>query len=350
MSKARKSTRKNLASELRQDLVSGDWVAVATGRAKRPQFLRKPATFYQAPSSCLLRNLEKPLVLLSLDGVKKAKKKHPGGNLWKSDWWVVVVPNKYPAFGRGACSIFYQEGPYRWTEGVGHHEVVVTRDHDRSPAQMSEGEVELLLRSYQERYWALKNDICVEYVSIFHNHGHLAGATIYHPHSQIIALPVIPPDVARSLQGSAAYFHKHKSCVHCVTLKHEKKIKSRVVYENKFFLVLEPYASKTAFETRIFPKRHSPHFEEITPEERRHLASALRVTLGKIYKVLHNPDYNFFLHTAPTGDTDEFHHYHWHFEILPKTAIWAGFEIGTGIEISTVSPEEAAGFLRKLKV
>lgn len=330
-------TTKKTVSELRQDLVSGDWVAVATGRAKRPhEFLKqKRVTFRQSKAVCPF------------------EKQHPNAlSVYSRDetWWVEVIPNKYPAFGKGVCALAHKVGPYQWTDGVGFHEVVITRDHERSLAEMSDEEAELLIRAYQDRYLALKDDECVEYVSIFHNHGRESGATVFHPHSQIIAIPVIPPDVGRSLRGSAEFFHKNETCVHCFMIRYEQRVRERVVYENDHFLVLTPYASKTAFETRVYPKKHEAHFEIILSKERRALANALRVGLRKLFKGLKNPDYNFFLHTAPTGDSDEFHHYHWHFEIIPKTAMWAGFEIGTGIEISSIAPETAAEFLRKIKV
>ncbi len=339
-------------SELRQDLVSGDWIVVATGRSKRPRTKRQLPPFRQSPERCPFRNLADPLVLYTLDGDKrKALRSHPGNrDVWGKDWWVVVVPNKYPAFGKGVCSIFHRNGPYQWTDGVGFHEVVVTRDHDRDIAEMSDDEVELMTRAYQDRYLALKDDPCVRYVAVFYNQGRMAGATISHPHSQIIAIPVVPPDVGRSLEGSANHFAAKKKCVHCTMIKFEMKSQKRLVYENDKFVVFEPYASRSAYETRIFPKRHNAHFEEILPAERMAFAQALRKTMVKIARALEKPDYNFFIHTSPVSGTNEYSHYHWHVEIIPKTAIWAGFEIGTGIEISTVSPEEAAEELRKIKV
>jgi len=329
-------------SELRQDIVSGDWVVIATGRAKRPhEFLkqRRPP-FEQPKKTCPFEELHADaLSVYSLDGERG-----------KNNWWVQVIPNKYPAVGKGLCSLFRRVGPYQWTEGVGFHEVVISKDHKKSLAEMSDKEAELMIRAYQERFLALKGEDCIEYVSIFHNHGRQAGATITHPHSQIIALPVIPPDVGRSITGSAKYFHKYKNCIHCLVVRYERKVKERLIYENDHFVALAPYASKTAFEMRVFPKRHTAYFENMTPKERMFLANALRMALAKLFKGLRNPDYNFFLHTAPVSETHEFDHYHWHFEIIPKTSIWAGFEIGTGIEISTITPESTAQFLRKIKV
>lgn len=330
-------------SELRQDVVSGDWVVIATGRSRRPhEFLgEKRIRVRQPKKGCPFDMLHKEAVLLLPDG-------HIKKNAYA---WVQVLPNKYPAFrAADVCAVFQDKGPYHWTAGIGFHEVVVTQDHARSIAQMSDKEVELLLIAYQKRYLVLQEEACVEYVSIFHNHGRLSGATIAHPHSQIIAIPVIPPDVGRSLQGSSRYFEEHHTCVHCMMLKYELSVRERVVYENDHCVALTPYASKTAFELRIFPKAHHARFEEIGDTERLSLAHMLRVALAKLHSGLRNPDYNFFLHTAPTKHAKKFQHYHWHFEIIPKTAIWAGFEIGTGIEISTIAPETAAVFLKKIKI
>ncbi len=333
--------RDQTISELRQDIVSGDWVVIATGRAKRPNdFLkgRRPREF-QPKSACPFEKVIPNRILV----FSKRQSKN-------NDWWLQVIPNKYPAFGKGLCSVVYKAGPYRWTGGVGFHEVIITRDHTRSIGEMNDEEVDFIIQAYQSRYLALKDDKCVEYVSLFHNHGRLAGASITHPHSQIIAIPVVPPDIRKSVEGSRRYFDAHATCVHCIMLRYERKVKTRVIYENDRFIVIAPYASRTAFETRVFPKFHSAHFEEISADDRKLFTHAFRVGLAKIFRGLGDPDYNFFLHTAPVRKKGDTWHYHWHFEIIPKTAIWAGFEIGTGIEISVIDPESAARFLRAVPV
>ncbi|MEK7071841.1 MAG: DUF4931 domain-containing protein, partial [Patescibacteria group bacterium] len=215
-------------------------------------------------------------------------------------------------------------------------------------AQFSIPEIRQVLDVYHERYLDLMNEKFVNYVSIFHNHGKIAGATISHPHSQIITHPIIDPDLNRSLAGSAEYWRKHKKCVHCVMLDFDKKDGQRIIFENEDFLVVSPFASRIAFETRIYPKRHLAYFERIKDKEKDSLAEAFKIVFSKLYKALNNPDYNFFLHTAPC-DGKNYDHYHWHFEILPKTSTWAGFELGTGIEISTIEPEKAAEYLRKMR-
>lgn len=368
-------------SELRRDLVSGDWVVIATGRAKRPhEFLKQKKDLFRQPKrTCPFEKLlTDSLVLYSLDRETGKENGLTGAStefsrmsspqvgstgisnelnrtsllsrVKSKNWWAEVIPNKYPAFGSGICDLSHRVGPYEWTEGVGAHEVVITRDHERSIGEMSDDEAELVIRAYQERYLALRKIECIRYISIFHNHGRRAGATLSHPHSQIIALPVTPPDFTRSFHGSERFFEGHNKCIHCIELEHELRVKDRLIYDNDQFAVLAPFASKTAFEMRIFPKKHNPHFESIDSPMRFAFANALRSALGKLHKGLGNPDYNFFLHTAPVADSKNYHHYHWHFEILPKTAIWAGFEIGTGIEISTIAPETAAEFLRRIRV
>lgn len=339
-------------SELRQDIITGDWVVVATGRARRPNdFAARTARVKSQPKkSCPFEKLL-PEALLAYDraGGSFRVTGQDRGYLEKN-WWVQVAPNKYPAFGRGVCSLERKIGPYRWQDGVGFHEVIITRDHTRAMASMSTAEISLIIRAYRHRYLAIKDEDCIEYISVFHNHGPESGATISHPHSQLIAIPVIPPDISRSLAGSAEYFHKHKKCPHCVLLDFELKDKKRLIFVNSDFAAFCPFISRQAFEIRIFPRRHRPHFEKITESEIENLAEALRATLAKQAIGLKSPAYNFFIHTAPVSGVSELEHYHWHIEILPKTAIWAGFEIGTGIEISTIAPERAAPFLRQVRV
>ena len=235
-------------------------------------------------------------------------------------------------------------------EGVGFHEVVITRDHSRSIAEFSLKEIELLINAYQIRYRQLIEEECVRYVSIFKNYGEEAGATIYHPHSQIIALPVMPSDVMNSLKGAQNYFKKNKACAHCTMTNWERKQKKRIVFENELAVAFCPFISRKAFEIRIFPKLHQPYFEQTDFEGMKKIAEALRVSLAKLFKGLKDPAYNFFIHTAPIESSEKWHYYHWHIEILPKTGIWAGFELGTGIEVSSIEPERAAQFLRNIKI
>jgi len=214
--------------------------------------------------------------------------------------------------------------------------------------QFSKVEIEMVVDMYQERYLDLTKKKFIKYVSLFHNHGREAGATVAHPHSQIIAIPVIDPDLRDSLDGAENFYRSQGKCVYCTMIDWGRKDGRRIIYENEKFVVLCPFAPQVSFEVRIYPKEHQPYFEKMGKGERALFADALQVALRKIYQGLKDPAYNFYFHTAP-HDGGSYDHYHWHLNILPKTAIWAGFELAVGIEISTIEPEKAARFLRKVK-
>lgn len=327
------------ASELRFDLVSKDWVIIATGRARRPETFAQQKRVKEEDS-------EKECPFCSpeiLKGEVLLRYNQPS-----EDWSLIVVPNKFPAFSRGQRLNERAEGPYQIMDGIGFHEVVIFKDHQRQIAQFSLAEIRQVLDAYQERYLDLMNEKLVNYISIFHNQGREAGASISHPHSQIIAMPVTDPDLTSSLVGSHQFFETQGKCVHCAMLDWDREDGRRIIFENDKFVVLAPFASRVAFEVRIYPKEHHAYFERIKDEEKDQLAEALESALSKIYKGLNDPAYNFFIHTAPC-DGKNYDHYHWHFEVLPKTSIWAGFELGTGMEISTIEPEKAAEYLRNIK-
>lgn len=325
-------------SELRFDLVSKDWVVIATGRAKRPETFAKLERFKEQVT-------EKDCFFCNLDTQEKPVLEYKGD---AGDWHVVVVPNKYPAFSRSDSLHERAEGPYSLMDGVGFHELVITHDHHKSLAELPFQQVRRVIDAYQERYLELANEKFVNYVSIFHNHGREAGASVAHPHSQIIAIPLIDPDLQRSLNGSRLFFENQGECVHCQMLEWDLEDGRRIIFANKEFVVLAPFASRVAFEVRIYPKEHHAYFERIKDNEKDLLAEAVQVALKKIFIGLNDSAYNFFIHTAPC-DGKDYNHYHWHFEILPKTSTWAGFELGAGIEISTIEPEKAAEYLRNIE-
>lgn len=332
----------NNVSELRRDLVSGTWVAFATGRKYKPDDHKKTPRVsdnLDDPAQC-------PFCKENFDVQKQGKDTLIYFDE-KGDWSLRVFPNKFPIFSPDVKGINKRdEGPFEVMNGVGYHEVLVTSDHRNNFPDLPVSKVAEVLDAYQSRYLSLMNKKDVKYISIFKNYGKSAGASIVHPHNQIVAMPVIDPDVARSLHGSAKYFQAHQQCVHCVMLEWEREKGDRIVFENEDFIVLCPFVSRVSFEIRIYPKKHLSYFERITARQKANLADAIRTALGRIKYSLDDPDYNMFLHTAPC-DGQVYDHYHWHFEIFPKTNIWAGLELSTGIEVCSVLPEEAAKILRK---
>lgn len=344
--KISKKTSKKLVfpSELRLDLVSSDWVIIATGRARRPETFKKEKKGNEETpkKNCPFchKDIENESVISFL-----RDKKTKGEDL--KNWKTLVTPNKFPAFLPHPKFEKKIEGKiYLTMNAVGYHEVIITRDHKKSLAQLSIDNVKEVIDVYQKRYLDLMGKPFVNYIAIFHNHGREAGASISHPHSQLITTPLIDCDLRRALSNSGGYFRSKRKCIYCEMEKWEKKVKKRIVFENNDFLVLCPFASKSAFEVIISPKKHLPYFEKITEKEKWQLAEAFKVALGKIFKALNDPAYNFYLHTAPC-DGKKYDHFHWHWTIIPKTSVWAGFELGTGMEISTIEPERAAEYLRK---
>jgi UDPglucose--hexose-1-phosphate uridylyltransferase len=339
-----KNPKKKFPSELRFDSISKDWVVIATGRARRPETFKKERRvkeeLVQEQCPFCKIDIQKKPTLIFVQGKKISANKIP------KEWTTIAFPNKYPAFIPYPKLEERKEGPfYEKMNAVGFHEVVVTRDHRKSLGQFKIEEAKEVFDVYQKRYQNLMDKNFVNYISIFHNHGLEAGASISHPHSQIITTPLIDIDLSKALNNSEKYYRKTKKCIYCQMNNWERKMKKRIVFENKYFLALCPFASKSAFQVIISPKNHLPYFEKVTEEEKWHLAEVFQKVLSKLYKGLSDPAYNFYLHTAPC-DGKKYSYYHWHWTILPKTSTWAGFEIGTRMEISTIEPEKAAAYLR----
>ncbi len=328
-------------SELRQDLISGDWVVIAKNRSKKPDDFKREAKIEEDSDQedCLFCDPEK-------SGQEKDVLIY---NTNDGDWSLKVFPNKYPAFSRpvGGKIQHQEEGPYFWMDGVGYHEVIVTRDHFERIGSMADLKVAEIFDAFQTRYLDLMNKKSVRYIEIFHNQGKEAGASIFHPHSQLVAIPVISPYINLELEGAERYFKANKKCVFCDMVSWESEKKERVVFENDRFIAFCPFASRKAFEVWVLPKGHQPYFERMETEDKIQVGEALNQVIRKMNEVLNGPDYNFYLHTSPC-DGKDYRHYHWHIEILPKTSIWAGFELSTGIEISIIEPEKAAEALRDI--
>ncbi|MEK7554617.1 MAG: DUF4921 family protein [Patescibacteria group bacterium] len=327
-------------SQLRKDLVSGDWIVIAPKRAARPHGFKERGIREKAPvRGCIFEN---PRAMGYAEPIIEVSD--------RKGWSLVVIENKFPAFvHRDVCTTIGKRGPYSIADGVGHHDLVITRSHTQDFPDLSAKNANAVFRAFQDRYLMLMNDECLSYISIFHNWGPKAGASVFHPHYQIIAIPVVPPDFDHSLRGSREFSAQHQTCVHCTMISWERKEKSRVIFENRGAIAFTPFVSRTAFEVRVFPKRHVPFFENTEERDLADVVAALQASLRMIKKGLGDPDYNFFIHTAPMRKKHKYEHYHWHIEILPRITIPAGFEQGTGIEINPVDPDQAAALFRRVR-
>ncbi|MBN2170753.1 MAG: galactose-1-phosphate uridylyltransferase [Candidatus Krumholzibacteriota bacterium] len=329
--------------ELRKDPVIGRWVVISTERGKRPlDFGRREATPRSGLCPFCEGNEDKtpPEILAFRDG---GKPNSPG-------WRVRVVPNKFPALVVEGPLRPKGVGLYDMMNGIGAHEVIIeTPRHDRTLSDFSVGELDELLLAYQSRLNDLQQDQRFRYLLLFKNQGEEAGASLEHSHTQLIATPIVPKRVIEELDGTARHFQAKERCIFCDILDQELWDGRRVVAENPHFAALAPFAARFPFETWILPKSHASHFAGIDAEQRRHFAAILSTVLRKLDVALDGPAYNYAIHTAPVNDRRDWY-FHWHIEIMPKVTKVAGFEWGSGFYINPTPPEEAAEYLRELRL
>lgn len=329
--------------QFRQDFITKEWVIVAPERAKRPdEFAKKahekalcPARDPSCPFCPGNEGLTPPPVLVRNHG---------------ESWWIRVVPNKFAAVDARLSPKREAVGGFLAAQGFGIAEVVVESPaHNTSLGLLPAEAVKGVLDVYKERYTALSKNDAIDMVTIFRNHGAGAGTSLVHPHSQIIATPIVPPHIRHPMQQALLYHDAYGRCPYCVMIEEELSNGARIVIEGKSFVVLCPFASRSPFETRIFPKRHFSRFDSISEDELAELAQALRLLLKKLHAGLGDPDYNLVVHTSPTSD-GEIHYDHLRFAIVPRLTTPAGFEMGSGIFINIMAPEDAAAFLREVDV
>lgn len=181
------------------------------------------------------------------------------------------------------------------------------------------------------------------------NRGEQAGASLEHPHSQLIATPIVPKRAQEEVDGAKAYFDYKDRCIYCDIIRQELQQEIRVIAQNDEFVAIAPFASRFPFETWILPRSHEPFFQDTQKQSMVSCSRILKEVLGKMDQVLINPPYNYLIHSSPLQET-EVDHYHWHIEIMPTLVKVAGFEWGTGFYINPVLPEDAARYLREARL
>ncbi len=329
-------------SILRQDPTTKDWVIIATERGKRPDDFQKSVAESALPRydpACPFcpgqEHLTPPDILC-----------YPSDS--SRDWQLRVVPNKYAAVGPDVAPYRKEDGHFfREMGGVGHHEVIIeTPRHDHCLSRMTTNEVALVLQACHERYCALKQDPQVKSIVLFKNHGERAGTSLIHPHSQIVGTPVAPLLTRKKYEVAISHFDDTGRCLYCDLVEAERAAKVRVLFESTCFVVFHPFASRVPFETWIAPKHEEATFGHVEPGHLAELADVLRRTLKALDDALGDPDFNYILHSAPPEDETK-HYFLWHMQILPRLTTIAGFELGSGIFINTILPEDAAMYLKK---
>jgi UDPglucose--hexose-1-phosphate uridylyltransferase len=331
-------------AELRQNMVTKEWVIIADERAKRPDdyieshkhSTTETQTFFDPACPFCPGNEELDLEIECFP---------PNGS-----WQTRVVYNKFPALSKEGNLIRTFNGVHRTISGVGHHEIVVENPrHNTTLALMSPDEIKRVLETFYSRGWDIRKDSRIEQVITFKNHGESAGASLKHPHSQIIGLPVVPNYIRSRIDEARRYFDDTGYCAYCAMLEEELKNKERLITTSEHFVAFVLYAAPSPFHTWIIPRKHSVSFLYSQSAELADLAQILRNVLRRLYIGLRDPAYNLIIRSAPVKEISN-DYLHWYVTIVPRLSRTAGFELGSGIFINPSIPEESAQFLRNVEI
>jgi UDPglucose--hexose-1-phosphate uridylyltransferase len=309
--------------ELRKDYILDRWVFLASARKKRPREFKK-AEKKAEEKICYFCPGNEHLTPPEIGRIGKKK--------WKIRWF----PNKFPAVEQKGNPIIKTDNTFfTFSDAYGKHEVIAeTPDHKKQMWDLSKEHLKEILDVYKQRIIELSKLEHIKYVIVFKNHGREGGTSLVHTHTQIAAVNILPTAVEDEVKASK----KYSKCPYCDIIKIEKDSHRRC-FENNSIVAFAPYASRFNFEVWIFPKRHVKNITELNDKETADLAEVLKNVLIKLKKL--NASYNFFLHYAPPGED-----LHFHIEVTPRFATWAGFELASDAIINSVLPEDVAKFYR----
>jgi UDPglucose--hexose-1-phosphate uridylyltransferase len=339
--------------ELRYDPLQHRWVIIATEREARPSDLHD-TTKYNRVRACPFCEGHESSTPPEIWAIRDP---HSPPN--SPGWKVRIVPNKFPALKIESEGKRIGVGYYDMIEGTGAHEVIIeTPQHNVSLADLLPEHVKWVLHGYRERLKDLYKDPRFKYVLIFKNHGKRAGASLAHPHSQLIATPIVPLNVSIKLEAAKLHYEKKERCLICDLIQNEITTNTRIISSENGFIAFTPYASRFPFEVFIAPIKHNYSFAEVADDELELLSPFLKDILLRLKNVLHDPPYNYVISTSPNTESkpkfpDKWitikYDYHWHIEIIPRLVRIAGFEWGSGFYINPSTPEMAAQYLREVK-
>ncbi|EPS60620.1 galactose-1-phosphate uridylyltransferase [Genlisea aurea] len=332
--------------EIRKDAVHNRWVIFSPARARRPSdFKSKSGTTTNAETRkecafCVGHEHECAPEIFRFP---------PDSS---SDWRIRVIQNLYPALSRESEPAITESfgGHTTTAAGFGFHDVVIdSPEHSTHLSDLSPPQVSDVLLAYRKRIQQLRTIDHIQYVQVFKNHGASAGASMSHSHSQIMALPIIPPTVSARIHSMKEHFERSGKCAVCEMCDQERN-RDLVVDASVRFVSLVPFAATFPFEIWIIPRSHSSHFHRIDDHEASDLGGLLKRTLTKMSLQLNDPPYNYAIHTAPfVADSSTSPPFaHWFVQIVPQLGVAGGFELGSGCFINPVFPEDAAKILRQV--
>lgn len=324
--------------EFRQDIFTGEWVLVSTNRNHRPHTLINNEIKISNlsnlinPFADIIAGKSKENIILEIKDEKQESQ-------------VFVVKNIYPLLKSTESPKYQIEGPYHFVEGEGEHEVVIYREEDTQIRDFSIKKLALIFKAFQARSLELMKNKHIRYIAVIHNHGYQAGASISHPHSQIIATPIVPDGVERIVEGVEKYYRSNNRDLAQVIIDYEQNVKQRIIVENDYFIALSPYASRVAYEVEIYPKYPQAHFAYSNQVELYNLAKIYKFILQSYYTKIGDIDYNMAIITAPV-DGNLYKGFRWFIRLTPRINFVGGYEIGTDTDICVVSPEMTTEILK----
>ena len=320
-------------NQLRLDPLTGRWVVVSTDRAHRPKAFAPRMAAIQADTSqpCPFCPGNEEAMTPALESVG------PDGK-----WQVRVVPNRYPAFEGSAPFVVTNRGPvFTQASAGGTHEVfILSPDHHRSWSMLSDDQTAVIMAAIAERIEEHSHMPGLRYSQTLVNAGREAGASIEHPHGQLLGMSFVPRELVEEQAGFARFAGR---CLLCTTVDAEENVNHRVVYADDRVLVLCPFWSGVPYEMMVIPRAHGPHLHHSPENELAAVGRAIKIALASLREVVGDIAYNLVFHSAPYPANAP---YHWHIHVLPKLTTRAGFELGTGVYVNVVPPEEAAEELR----
>jgi UDPglucose--hexose-1-phosphate uridylyltransferase len=328
-------------SELRQDRTTGAWTIIAPERGRRPH---QPSAgdvardrlprFDPACPFCPGNESQLPGIIAETPCVEP-----PG-------WRVRVVANKFPALVPDAVPAHRSVEMHGTLGGYGAHEVVIESPrHDADLTTMDDAEVTAVVEGYRQRFTELAGRPGIEAVVPFRNHGAGSGASLRHPHAQLIALPLATPKLLLMIECGRQYYGETSRCPTCEELEIETKLGERIVDATRHFLALVPFAAARPSEVWLVPKRHQASFAEIAADEVNDLGVQLRRSLQRLKVVHGDPSHNLIIESVGKSGLGA-PYVHWRLRIVPDLVTWGGFEVGTGMAINPSCPEQDAEELR----
>ncbi|HMK11320.1 MAG TPA: galactose-1-phosphate uridylyltransferase [Acidimicrobiales bacterium] len=326
-------------SRLRLNPLTGRWITVVAGRAERPSdFAPRTAQVEADPSRPC------PFCPGAEDATPPALETYRVGG--GSDWVVRVVPNLFPAFSGGEPLTVTNDGPvFISAPASGIHEVLVlSPQHSASFADLDDVETALVMAAVRDRMEEHASHPVVRYTQAIVNHGREAGASLVHPHAQLLGMPFVPGAI---LEEEAGFGRFEGNCLLCATVEAELADDTRIVLEGEHAVVICPYWSETPYEMLIIPKEHRAHLTQTPEADLTSVGLALRDATSALRYELGDVAYNVVFHTAPFRHDRQFH---WHLHVWPILVSVAGFERGTGVMINITPPEFAASQLRRSAV